>query len=422
MKAATKPTLVIALCAASAASVRLVPSCYAMPSGQQTQQTAGTSTMTRRIGAVKAISGTAITLTPDSGPDVSVAVQATTRIVRIAPGEKDLKNATPIQLQDLQIGDRVLVGGKASDDNLSLAASSIVVMKRSDVEARHQQDLQDWQKRGVDGLASAVDAAAGTVTISVRSKNVIIHCSTTTVIRRYAPDSVKFDDAKSATLQQIHPGDQVRARGDRSPDGSELTADEVVSGSFPSIAGTVNSVDASSSTLSVHDLLSKKTVEIKIAQDSQLRHLSPEMAQMIATRLKGAASGAAPSAASSAGSSSAGSTNNGQTAPAGGPPSGAAAGANGGGGSGAGTGAGGRPSGPPDVQRLLSRAPATSLADLHKGDAVIILSTEGTAGVGTVITLVSGVEPILQAAPGAGSASILTPWSLGAPSGDAGGP
>ncbi len=417
MKATTKPTLVIALCAASAAGIHPAPSCYAMPSGQQTQQTAGASTMSRRIGAVKAVSGTVITLTPDSGPDVSVAVQATTRIVRIAPGEKDLKNATPIQLQDLQIGDRVLVGGKASDDNLSLAASSIVVMKRSDVEARHQQDLQDWQKRGVDGLASAVDAAAGTVTISVRSKNVIIHCSTTTVIRRYAPDSVKFDDAKPGALQQIHPGDQVRARGDRSADGSELTAEEVVSGSFPSIAGTVNSVDASSSTLSVHDLLSKKTVEIKIAQDSQLRHLSPEMAQMIAARLKGTAGGAAPSAASSPAS-----TTNGQTAPAGGPPSGAGAGANGGAGSSAATGAGGRPSGPPDVQRLLSRAPTTSLADLHKGDAVIILSTEGTAGVGTVITLVSGVEPILQAAPGAGSASILTPWSLGAPSGDAGGP
>jgi hypothetical protein len=31
-----------------------------------------------------------------------------------------------------------------------------------------------------------------------------------------------------------------------------------------------------------------------------------------------------------------------------------------------------------------------------------ILSTEGGAGVGTVITLLTGVEPILQAAPNAG--------------------
>jgi hypothetical protein len=383
-----------------------------MPASQQTQAT-GTSPASRRIGAVKGTNGAVITLTPDSGPDLSVTVQATTRILRIAPGEKDLKNATPIQLQDLQVGDRILVAGKASDDNLSLAASTVVVMKHSDLEARHQQDLQDWQKRGVDGLAKAVDGAAGTVTISVRSKDVVIHTSSTTVIRRYAPDSVKFDDAKPGTLQQVHPGDQVRARGDRSADGSELAADEIVSGSFPGIAGTVNSVDASSSTLNVHDLLTNKTVVIKITPDSQLRHLSPEMAQMIAMRLKGGAGGAATGAAPSSGP-----TTNSQTGPPVAPP-GAGAGGTGAGGNGGGSG---RPGGAPDIQRLLSRAPAAVLTDLHKGDAVIILSTEGTAGVGTVITLVSGVEPILQAAPSASSAALLTPWSMSAPSGDAGGP
>ncbi len=408
MRANTIRFLAIALCAASALSIRLLPSCQAMSASVQTRQAAAPGTVSRPVGAVKAINGTQITLTPDSGSDVSISVQPTTRILRIAPGEKDLKNATPIQLQDLQIGDRILVGGRISDDGLSVVASTVVVMKHSDLDARHQQDLQDWQKRGVDGLAKAVDPAAGTVTISVRGKDVVIHASSSTVIRRYAPDSVKFDDAKPGTLQQIHPGDQVRARGNRSADGGELAADEIVSGSFPGIAGTVDSADASSSTLSVHDLLSRKTVVVKITPDSQLRHLSPEMAQMIAARLKGGAAGMAPGAASSSGSAA-----NGQGAnPA--PAAGAVAQG--------GAGANGRPGGTPDVQRLLSRAPATTLADLHKGDAVIILSTEGTGGVGTVITLVSGVEPILQAAPGASSAAMLTPWSMSAPSGDAGGP
>ncbi|HTA50982.1 MAG TPA: DUF5666 domain-containing protein [Verrucomicrobiae bacterium] len=402
----------IALWAASVAGLCFVASCYASPAAAQTQP-ANAASASRRVGAVKAINGTAITLTPDSGPDVTVTVQPATRLVRIAPGEKDLKNATPVQLQDLQVGDRILVAGKASDDNLSLAASTLVVMTRSDLEARHQHDLQDWQKRGVDGIASAVDAAAGTVTITARSKTVVVHSSSTTVIRRYAPDSVKFDDAKPGTLQQIHPGDQIRARGERSADGSELAAEEIVSGSFPGIAGTVNSVDASSSTLSVHDLLAKKTVVVKIAPDSQLRHLTPEMAQMIATRLKGTGGRASGDAASSSGPAA-----NGQTAPPASPPGTGPAGS-GPAGSGAG---GGRPGGAPDIQRMLSRAPAATLADLHKGDAVIILSTEGTAGVGTVITLVSGVEPILQAAPGASTAAMLSPWSMSAPSGDAGGP
>lgn len=376
----------------------------AMLSRQSTQESPATGAATRRIGAVKAVNGTVITLSPDSGSDLNVTVQPATRIVRIAPGEKDLKNATPIQLQDVQVGDRVLVGGKVSDDKASLVASSVVVMKRSDLEARHEQDLQDWQKRGIDGLVKTVDAAAGTLTISARGKDVALHTSKNTVIRRYAPDSVKFDDAKTSTLEEIHPGDQVRARGDRSADGAALTADEIVSGTFRNFAGTVISVDASSSTLSVHDLLSKKTLLIKVTSDSQLRHLPLEMAQMMAKRLKGATA-----AAMSGGSSTSGSMASDQNGRSASPPGG--------------NGAGARAGGAPDLQRLINRVPAGALADLHKGDAVVILSTEGTAsGPSTAIELVSGVEPILQAAPNAGQAMMLAPWSLGAPAADSGGP
>jgi hypothetical protein len=73
---------------------------------------------------------------------------------------------------------------------------------------------------------------------------------------------------------------------------------------------------------------------------------------------------------------------------------------------------------------MLSRMPTATLADLNlqKGDAVIILATEGTAmSPHTAITLLSGVEPILQAAPSGSAAMMLTPWNLGggAPGGDA---
>jgi len=416
MSGTTQWFIAIALCAGSAFTCRFVPCSYAANSGRQSQPAPGTN---RFIGAVKGIDGTAITLKRDSGPDVTVTIQSETRIVRIAPGEKDLKNAAPVQLQDIQIGDRILVGGKVSDDNQSFVASSIVVMKRSDLEARHEQDLQDWQKRGVDGLAKSVDAAAGNLTVSVRSKDVVIHTSSTAVIRRYAPDSVKFDDAKPSTLQEIHPGDQVRARGNRSADGSELTAEEIVSGTFPLFTGTVNSIDASSSTISVHDLASKKTVLVKITQDSQLRYLPPEMAQRIAARLKGAAAGTTAASASTAATPG---SENGQTKrenkaepvpPGAAVERGMAPGRN---------GMVGRSGGAPDLQQILNHAPTVSLADLHKGDAVVILSTEGNAGSGTAIKLFSGVEPILQAAPNAAQAMMLAPWSLGAPSGDLGGP
>ena len=389
------------------------PACFAAATGAA--QDAGQPSVAKRIGVIKSINGTAVILTPDSGPEVAVTVQPNARLLRVAPGEKDLKNATSIQLQELQVGDRVRVRGQASADGASLAAMEVIVISHSDLEARHEQERQDWQKRGLGGLVSAVDPATGTVTISVTGlggkKEIAVHTSKSTVFRRYAPDSVKFDDAKPSTLLDVQPGDQLRARGDRSADGTELTAEEVVTGSFRNVAGTVNSVDASSGTISVQDLLSKKAVQVKITAESQLRKLPTEMSQRIAMRLKGSMPPGTPGAAGS--SSSAASPAAGNSAQSG-PPSGGT-------GQGGGTGGGMRQGGAPDLQQMLSRMPAVTLADLHKGDAVLIVTTQGTAtGGGTAITLLSGVEPILQAAPSGSQAMMLAPWSLGgAPGGDA---
>lgn len=386
-----------------------LPSCSGLAA--QAQGT-GQIAVARRIGAIKTINGNSITLTPDSGPDVAVTVQPNARILRIAPGEKDLKNAAPVQLQELQVGDRVRVRGQASADGTSIAALEVIVIPHSDLQALHEQERQDWQKRGLGGLVRAIDPATGTVTISVTSlggkKEIAVRTSKNTVFRRYAPDSVKFDDAKSSSLQEIKVGDQLRTRGDRSADGSEVTADEVVTGSFRNVAGLVNTVDASSSTVTVQDLLSKKPVQVKITSDSQLHKLPPEMAQRIATRLK------ASMQAGAAGAGNSGSTaGNGQQT---GSPS---AGANTGGGGMSGGAV--RQGGAPDFQQMLSRMPTVTFSDLHKGDAVLVVTTQGTANDGgTAITLLSGVEPILQAAPGGSQAMMLAPWSLGgAPGGDA---
>ncbi len=108
-------------------------------------------------------------------------------------------------------------------------------------------------------------------------------------MRRYAPDSVKFSDAQASTLAAIQPGDQVTARGDKSADGNEVTAEEIVSGSFRNIAGMVVSTDASAGSFVVKDLMTKKTVTIRTTPDSDMRKLDPQMAQMIAMRLKGGA-------------------------------------------------------------------------------------------------------------------------------------
>jgi hypothetical protein len=64
---------------------------------------------------------------------------------------------------------------------------------------------------------------------------------------------------------------------------------------------------------------------------------------------------------------------------------------------------------------MLSRLPAVTLADLQKGDAVMLVTMQGSANSSlNAVTLLTGVEPILTASPnGEGAAMLLSPWSLG---------
>jgi hypothetical protein len=366
----------------------------------------------RPVGTIKSISGNTITLTTDAGSEVTVQVQDGTKLVRIAPGQKDLKDATPIQLADVQPGDRILVRGKLADDGNSVLAASVIAMKKADIAEKQSREHEEWQKHGFGGLVNSVDAADGTISIGLPSpgekKSVAVHLSKDTILRRYASDSVKFDDAKPAPLDQIKPGDQLRARGTRSADGAEFTADEIVSGTFRNIAGPISALDASAGTITVQDLVSKKSITVKITAESQLRKLPPPMAQRIAARLKGTPPEAQSSASTPSG---AGSVANAEPTrkPVGPPPGGSGAGGSDGSG-GMGRSGGG---GTADLQQMISRMPAATLADLQKGDAVMVVATEGGAnGVSTVITLLGGVEPILEASPKSSPSTILSPWSL----------
>jgi co-chaperonin GroES (HSP10) len=370
---------------------------------------ADASALQRAVGAIKAITDQGIVLSSDSGDEVQVSFQDATRILRVAPGQKDLKNATPLQKQDLQVGDRVLVRGKAGADAHSIVAGAVVVMKQSDVAAKQQKDRDDWQKRGVGGLVTAVDPATGNITISTTSftgtKTVAVHTTNSTVLRRYAPNSVKFDDAKVAPIDQMKVGDQLRARGTKNEDGTTLDAEEVVSGSFRNLAGAIVSVDTAANTLTLKDSISKQTVVVRVTSDAQLRKLPAEFAQRIATRLKGAAAAGIPGAVAATGGAS--DENKRQ-------PEAAQSGGGGMGPGGGGPGRGFRNGGPPDIQLMLNRIPPSNLADLQKGDVVMVVATNGdSSGTVNAITLLAGVEPILTAVPNATQAMMLSPWSLG---------
>ncbi len=346
------------------------------------------------LGTVQTLSGNTITVKSDAGATMQVTVQENARLLRIEPGQKTLAGASPFSLTDLQTGDRVMARGSAGADGNTLAATTLVAIKGADIAQKQQQEREDWQKRGAGGLVKAVDPAAGTVTISSGAggtRTLVIHASPTTIVRRYAPGSVKFDQAVKGTLDQIKPGDQVRARGSKSADGATLEAEEIVSGSFLNLAGPIQAVNADASTITVTDTATKKPVVISVTADSQVKKLDPAVAQRIAQRLSGG--GAKPP--------------DGAAAPAGGPPPGGPPHAPGGSGA--------------DFQQVLARAPSVTVKDLQKGNMVIVVATEGQSPQSaTAVTVVAGVEPMLQASTKGSQAMLSSAWNLGGEGGGGG--
>ena len=357
--------------------------------------------ISRVVGSIKTIQADSITVSPDSGPEVVASLTSNTRILHVPPGETDLKKATPLRVQDLQTGDRVLVRGQAIGGSHSMTALSIIVMKQSDLSAKQERDREDWQKRGVGGLVKSVDLGSGDITISAGAgkHNVVIHTTKNTVNRRYASDSVKFDDARPASLAEIKPDDQLRARGTRNADGSELTAEEIVSGTFRNIAGIISAVDAGSNSVTVQDTIRKGHVVIRFSSDSQIKKLPAEFAQRMALRFK-AMQGESDSKTSAADARAT-------------PPSQEPAGMQ-----------GARGNGTADLQRFLNRLPNAALSDLKKGDAVMVVSTDGQDSEAvTAITILAGVEPLLTSSAERNTAMMLSQWSLGSSVGEAeGGP
>ena len=382
----------------------------------------------RALGTVKSISGTTLTVAIDGGATITVSVPSGARVQQSA----DMKTVAPSTFDQIAVGDRVLATGTAGDAG-TLTATRVIMIKSTAIAERNQGAQADWNRRGSGGIVTAVDQSDGAISVSSGTRKITVDTKSSTIYRRYAPGSVKFEDAKSGTLADIHPGDQLRVRGDRSADGLTVTAEEVVSGSFKNLSGTILSINPATNSFVVKDLATKKNETVTVSADSDVRNLPPEMAARFAPRTGAAGAGGAGGAGrpGAAGAAPA-------TAAAGGgtPPDGAGAGRPAGGSGGYGGGAGapggaGGPGGPggrgpggaggraPDLASLIPRLPKASLADLKTGQALMIVASgNGAGGPYAAITVLSGVEPLLTGP--AASALTISPWSLGGGGGEGG--
>jgi len=370
-------------------------------------------------GTVTGISGTTITVKPDAGDSRQVDVPADASLKRIAPGQKDLSSAVDMPFSELATGDRVLVKVNPSATGPNAVALRIIAIKQADVAAKQAKEREDWARNSIGGLVKSVDPASAVILVTsgtgATAKTITVNASKTTLLKRYAPASVSYDAATLAPIDAIHPGDQLKARGEKSADGNQIAAEEVVSGTFRNISGAIISIDPAAATFTVKDLATKKVITIHVPKDAQMRRLPEMMARMLASRLSGASAGAAGVRAAYTGAAGAAPSSSTGTAPGS-----ASSAPRSGGGQSSSQGASqwaGQGSGGGDPNQMLSRLPPIQVADLKKGDAVMLVATDGTTDF-TAISLLAGVEPLLEAP--AASQALLNNWSMGSGAPDAG--
>jgi len=369
--------------------------------------------VTGTVASVDAATGR-ISLRTDKGESTIVTTTDKSFLRRLPPGETDTKKATPIGLGDIAAGDRVAAIGQLAADQQSFEARTVYVMTKADVAQVHQKEQEDWQKRGTTGIVTGVNPAAKTIAIKAGRGQFTVQVAATKELLRYARDSALLADAKSGTLDEIRVGDELHVLGDKSADGTAIAAEKLVSGSFRQIAATIDMVDAVGGTLTVKNLATKKPVVLKITPDTVIRKLPEQMATFMARRYNAppAGPGAAGAGVAPAGFPAAGGTGaaaargGGGNGPQGQGAAGAARSYGGYGGPGA-NGARG------DLKQMLDRLPAVPLADLKRGDAIMVSTTEGNDATHlTGIMMLAGVEPLLTASPNS-TRDIMGGWNLG---------
>ncbi len=339
-------------------------------------------------GDVVTVTATAIELKTATG-QITVELTEKSEFKRVPPENPTLSAAVGAAVSDIDTGDKLLVTGVFSNDRKRLPARAVYIMSKSDIARRQQEESQRWATRGISGKVASVDADTKQISVEVRgligTTTVVINPKNDAVIKQYAPNSIKYSETIPATLANIEPGNMIRALGDRSPDGLSFAAEEIVTGAFQTIAGTVKSVNAETGEVVVTNLQTDADVTVIVGQDTVLKRFPPEMAM----RMAGGAAG-------QGGARPAGAPGQGGQRPAGAAP-----------GQGEGQGRGGMGGGMNGarggIDDMFERFPAITASELTVGDMIAVSSSKnGTNERITAIKLLAGVEPFIRAAEMAG--------------------
>ncbi len=327
---------------------------------------------------------------------IEIALTDATQYKRIPPENPILPAAVASKFEDIEVGDKLLVTGVVAADKKSVPAKAIYLLSKSDIASKNTKEQEKWKTRGISGQVKTVNPQSKEIVVSVRgvagSSNITVTPKDNAKLLRYAPDSVNYNQAKTSGFADIKTGDMIRALGDKSADGATLSAEEVVTGAFQTIAGTITAINPEKNEITINNIQTKKDVTIALGKNTVAKQFPAELAQRLAMVQMMQAGGGIQSggqggmrppqnSAQTGGGQPAGQSQGGQT-----------------GQNRMGAGNGGMRRGGGSIDDMLEGFQNITIADLKVGEMVAASSTKSAdpSAQVTAIKLLSGVEPFLK--------------------------
>ncbi len=336
--------------------------------------------------------------------ETTVKFSDQTKLLELPPGEADVKKATPIKAEGISAGDHILARVQTKDPT-GLPAGTIYINRASDIAKENAAKAQEWQTQAVSGFAESIDIAGKKAIMKVKGaagapdREVALDLSGPVSYQRFSDKSLEYERADLAGLK---PGDHFRVLGTKNADVTQVKVTDLAADAIRQIGATVKSVDPATGTITAVDT-SKKPVTINVRSATKVKALDEQTAQMIARIVNPSYQGAGRRGGGGGGEGRGGGRGFGGP---GGPGAGAPGGSGGGGfGRGGGRGRGGN-----QIQNLIDSQPDQKVADLKSGDAIIV-SGPATGDSFTAMMVLSGVDPILRAAPSQGADPLGSGWS-----------
>lgn len=348
----------------------------------------------RIVGEVTGLDTAAgrITIRTDAGETVTVAIDDKTTYMRLPPGETTMASAVSVSREDVHVGDRVLVPDATASGAQTTAVRRLILMSRASTTSVQADRPRDDGRR-LNGRITSIDAAKKQISVLTRARGgaaeaITLDAGGSVRFMRFAPDSLRASDARASSLAELNVGDQLRATGERSSDGARFVPEEIVAGSFTRVFGVVNATDAARGEVTVKSEQTGQTVTVMFGKNSTLKRLTPQFVQALEERMQRAerreqrrASGEQQSTGENRGER--GGRRNGE-------------GGRRGEGARGGEGAGGRVGGR-NPQQTFESLPSVALADLKKGDVVVVTASTGADDAHvTAISLVTGEADFMR--------------------------